>query len=311
MRRHALPLAAIFLLLLISTHFTQAQSDIIFEKSLSVDQDGTNADPSAIVHIKATNKGVLIPKVALEHSKDNSTINSPVEGLLVYNIAEMNDVVPDFYYWKDGCWNRVGTALWVKNGDKIYYPYGAVGIGYIEDPQGGLHVYQLKDDAVANFVHDNDTSHASGVDITTNHKGASLLVYQTGSGQGINIMMSNDTSDEQGLNISSVSNSSAASIGVNNQISPHAHALAIGTNSLGRGVEVYHDGSGIGFLGHMTNDTSHSTGFGIISDSRGSGAFINMTNNENNGAYYRNGLNVNHDGMGHGVDIHMANDTTY
>ncbi len=334
MRRHALPLAVIFLLLLISAHFTQAQSDIIFEKPVSVDQNGTNADPSAVVDIKALNKGLLVPRISLDNSKDATTISSPAEGLLIYNTATINDVQPGFYYWKDACWNPMGTGVWQQNGDKIFYNQGGVGIG-VDDPYGRLHVQQGEDDAVANFVHGNDTSYASAVDITTFHRGPGLLVYQRGTGGGSFIHMLNDTSYSTGLEVVHKGKGNGAEFTIYNQPvyrdgvhishdgmgsgvgihmsndTTYAHGVGISTNTMGRGVSVYHSGLGIGYLAHMQNDTSHSTGLEIHHDSKGNGANIHMNNNDNNGAYYRNGMFIGHDGMGSGMDIYMSNDTTY
>ncbi len=44
-----------------------------------------NPDPSSILDIYADNKGVLIPKVALQSKDDGATVLSPAKGLIVYN----------------------------------------------------------------------------------------------------------------------------------------------------------------------------------------------------------------------------------
>lgn len=69
---------------------------------------------SAILDVEATDKGVLIPRVAL---KNTTTVLSTglvqEESLLVYNTAKVADVTPGFYYWVaekgsvDAHWERV------------------------------------------------------------------------------------------------------------------------------------------------------------------------------------------------------------
>lgn len=81
---------------------------------------GINAYPvtvSAALEITATNKGLLIPRVALSATNNNTPVGaSVVEGLLVYNTATSgvspNNVVPGFYYWDGAQWVHfsVGAA---------------------------------------------------------------------------------------------------------------------------------------------------------------------------------------------------------
>ncbi|PZD78085.1 hypothetical protein [Mesonia sp. K7] len=70
-------------------------------------------DPSAQldVTVAAGDKGVLLPRVALINTTDQTTItNGNVESLLVYNTATQNNVTPGYYYWYNGSWRRL-TAL--------------------------------------------------------------------------------------------------------------------------------------------------------------------------------------------------------
>ncbi len=68
----------------------------------------TNPNTSAQLDIVSTDKGVLIPRVALQSTADNLTIaNGNVVSLLVFNTQTMNDVVPGFYYWHNLKWNQI------------------------------------------------------------------------------------------------------------------------------------------------------------------------------------------------------------
>ena len=60
---------------------------------------GTNSPAaSAQLDVSSTNKGLLIPQVALSGSTDAVTISSPAVSLLVYNTAVNSDVVKGYYY---------------------------------------------------------------------------------------------------------------------------------------------------------------------------------------------------------------------
>jgi len=46
-------------------------------------------DPSAILHVESTNKGVLLPQVSLQSFTDNTTITNPANGLAVFNTSSL------------------------------------------------------------------------------------------------------------------------------------------------------------------------------------------------------------------------------
>lgn len=75
-------------------------------------------DPSAQLDVNATDKGVLIPRVELTETTDNTPVGNDVaNSLLVFNEAKQNDVTPGFYYWFDNKWQRLipeGTATMSK-----------------------------------------------------------------------------------------------------------------------------------------------------------------------------------------------------
>ncbi|AWH86828.1 hypothetical protein HYN59_17690 [Flavobacterium album] len=58
---------------------------------------------SAVLELKSSSKGLLIPRVSLVSTTDAVTVPSPAAGLLVYNTVSQNDVLPGFYYW-DSSW---------------------------------------------------------------------------------------------------------------------------------------------------------------------------------------------------------------
>lgn len=56
-----------------------------------------------------SNKGLLIPRIALTGSSDTVTVPLPANSLMIYNTAAVNDVFPGYYYWSTtaGRWTKV------------------------------------------------------------------------------------------------------------------------------------------------------------------------------------------------------------
>ena len=80
--------------------------------------NGTAAvpDPSAMLDVAATNKGLLIPRVALTSTTDIVTIPSPLTSLLVYNTnAAMTGGAIGFYYYDGAKWQRVVSTNFLNS----------------------------------------------------------------------------------------------------------------------------------------------------------------------------------------------------
>lgn len=77
---------------------------------VAVTTDGSSADGSAMLDVKSSDKGMLIPRVALTGTSDITTISSPVESLMVYNTATAGDVTPGFYYWNGTAWTPMAGS---------------------------------------------------------------------------------------------------------------------------------------------------------------------------------------------------------
>jgi len=90
--------------------------------SVSAQTDGSvgigtrTPNSSSILDVFATNKGVLLPRVALRGLTDEATITSPVESMIVYNTAEDTGIVPGYYYWRASMWHRLIVDADVANG---------------------------------------------------------------------------------------------------------------------------------------------------------------------------------------------------
>ncbi len=85
-------------------------SPLLFGQGVGINDDNTSPDASAMLDVKSTNKGVLIPRVALSSTAVAAPVATPATSLMVYNTATAGDVTPGFYYWNGTVWVRVATG---------------------------------------------------------------------------------------------------------------------------------------------------------------------------------------------------------
>ncbi|NVO02603.1 MAG: hypothetical protein HXX09_07840 [Bacteroidetes bacterium] len=77
-------------------------------QNISISNDSTyTPKTSAILDVKAIDKGLLIPRVSLTSTTSASPITSPDSSLLVFNKATSSDVTPGYYYWDGAKWLRI------------------------------------------------------------------------------------------------------------------------------------------------------------------------------------------------------------
>ena len=75
----------------------------------------TTPNASAKLDVYSTNKGFLPPRVTLTSVTDATTIASPAEGLLVYNLGSVG-LQAGYYYWNGANWATIATATSAGNG---------------------------------------------------------------------------------------------------------------------------------------------------------------------------------------------------
>ena len=75
----------------------------------------TTPNASAKLDVYSTNKGFLPPRVTLTSTTDATTIASPAEGLLVYNLGSVG-LQAGYYYWNAANWATIATATSAGNG---------------------------------------------------------------------------------------------------------------------------------------------------------------------------------------------------
>ena len=74
----------------------------------------TTPHASAKLEVNATNKGFLPPRVILNSTTDATTIASPAEGLLVYNLGSVG-LQAGYYYWNGANWATIATGTTAGN----------------------------------------------------------------------------------------------------------------------------------------------------------------------------------------------------
>ncbi|MCR9183323.1 MAG: hypothetical protein NXH73_10385 [Flavobacteriaceae bacterium] len=107
--------------------------------SLLVAQVGigtTNPAAGALLDIHGDNGGIVIPRVNLTETTNQAPIigPTPVTGLMVYNLANINDVTPGFYYWDGSAWERMASGAstdWALAGNAGTTPGTGAGENYI------------------------------------------------------------------------------------------------------------------------------------------------------------------------------------
>src|SRR5690625_4228386 len=73
---------------------------------------GTEApNSSSQLEVVSADRGILIPRIELESTTDQSTIrNGNVNSLMVFNTQTVNDVSPGYYYWYVDKWYKLATT---------------------------------------------------------------------------------------------------------------------------------------------------------------------------------------------------------
>jgi len=109
------------------------QLSLIVSAQIGVNSDGSQPDPSAMLDVKSTQSGMLLPRMT--NTQMNSIMN-PANGLFVYLTDENN-----FYYYDGTSWKLFSGGTdgdWIVSGNSIY-SFSNIGIG-LSNPAGKLHV---------------------------------------------------------------------------------------------------------------------------------------------------------------------------
>lgn len=128
MKALTLTLTTIFLLL----------ATMAIAQGVAINENGAAPDPSAMLDVQSTEKGVLVPRMS---QAQRDAISSPATGLLIYQ----TDNEPGFYFNAgtpvSPVWLGIAGSdgIWQQDGNHVYRITGNIGIGEM-DPAGKLHI---------------------------------------------------------------------------------------------------------------------------------------------------------------------------
>ncbi|MNS79028.1 hypothetical protein D3C72_1126670 [compost metagenome] len=116
--------------------------------------DGTASaaiNSNALLELQSTNKGMILPRVALTATTNPAPLGAHVQGMMVYNTATANDVVPSQYINDGTQWKRIlqdvqpayyKLLTWSGSTDQNF-PYGStnpINVGTWTIPATGKYV---------------------------------------------------------------------------------------------------------------------------------------------------------------------------
>ena len=127
-------------------------------QNVGVNANGVTPDASAMLDVKSTDKGLLIPRVDIANLTTAAPVTAPVNSLLVYNTNTTTGI--GYYYWNattkwtklvdastpvnDHDWYEVGTTTAPDNINDDIFTQGKVGIG-VTVPIVDFHVGSSKE----------------------------------------------------------------------------------------------------------------------------------------------------------------------
>ncbi len=79
---------------------------------VSISPDNSNADPSAMLDVKSTNRGVVLPRMTFEQ---RNAITNPVEGLMVFCTNCKPDGTGALSMFQDGIWGIISFNCFTPN----------------------------------------------------------------------------------------------------------------------------------------------------------------------------------------------------
>jgi hypothetical protein len=77
---------------------------------VKVGNNPSAANPDAVLEIESTNKGLLLPRLALVSTTLAAPLSNFVKGMIVYDTVTVNDVTPGMYYSDGTKWIKISAG---------------------------------------------------------------------------------------------------------------------------------------------------------------------------------------------------------
>lgn len=128
-------------------------------------------DASAALDVYSTSKGMTFPKVKIDDAKSATTpINSPVEGLVVYNDGSGTITNKGYYYWQDSEWNPV--LEFQKTPKEIFVQLTGSNIAVLDNADAGV----TSDYSTSTSIFSLDNGYLQNVSITNSPRGYGIKI---------------------------------------------------------------------------------------------------------------------------------------
>jgi trimeric autotransporter adhesin len=275
----------------------------------------TTINANSLLELEATNKGLLLPRIALTVTTAAAPLSAHVAGMTVYNTATVSDVTPGYYYNDGAKWVKLGAS---SNSWNITGNAGTVSgthfLGTTDNVPLSFRVNNINAGKINNPLNNAFFGIYSGNAITTGTSNSGLGSYSmfsntSGTGNtavGIYSMFSNTIAS----NNTAIGNASLQ-FNVNGDAN-----TAIGYGALNRNTSgSYNLGAGTSALNANTTGTQNiGLGYGALFSNTtanynvavGSGALFSNTTGTQNiglgyGALYSNTVANNNVGIGYGA----------
>ena len=149
---------------------------------VAINTDGSQPDNSAMLDVKSTSKGMLVPRMT---TTERDAINNPATGLLIFcttnNQFYSNKGTPSSPNW------MMVSSQWVNSGSDLYFSGGKVGIGNLSP---GYHLDVTGDINFSGTLRQNGLPVATGVSSVSAN---SPLISSGGITPNISIPQANAT----------------------------------------------------------------------------------------------------------------------
>ncbi|HQW68637.1 MAG TPA: hypothetical protein PLH25_03150 [Flavobacterium sp.] len=274
---------------------------------------GVTPNASAKMDITATDKGLLIPRVALTARNAAGPITAPATSLLVYNTATSgvapNNVIPGFYYWNATSWtpfitvnsndwtitgnSGTGAANFVGTTDAVALKLSTASTERIRVLANGQVVvnniaapaatdrFSVYNTTVSDYAI-NGYSTSNGVGVFGSNTGNGLAIFGQNTGTGAGVYGTSTSATSAGVfGVGNVANG-VGTYGTSNGLNGRG---VFGNASGGNGIGVLGQSSGVNGTGVFgeANQANRYGVWGLNNNATGIGVYGSSSGNNSNG----------------------------
>lgn len=88
---------------------------------VKIGNNPTSINANSLLELETSNKGLLLPRIALTFTSSAAPLSAHIAGMTVYNTATVNDVTPGYYYNDGVQWIKLASVAtnnsWLLNGN--------------------------------------------------------------------------------------------------------------------------------------------------------------------------------------------------